>query len=428
MMRVGLLGMGTVGTAVARRLTEHRAMLSERAGTDIELVEVAVRHPERARDVDLGDIRISGDGAALVASPGLDIIVELIGGENPAGSLMEAALTAGRGVVTANKAVIARRGPELEALAHRRGVPLRYEAAVGGGMPVISLLRDSLRGDRIDTIEAVINGTTNFIIDRMSLDGLTLDSAVAEAQALGYAEADPSDDLDGGDAASKLTIMAALAFGAHVDRGGIDVAGIRQLDVADIDAARGLGCVLKLMARGRRTAAGIALSVRPTLIPNGHPLAAVGGAGNGVVVEGDLVGPITLTGAGAGGEATASAVTSDVVAVARLLGSGEGVAPAGYDRLNVLGAEEAESAAYLRIETEPDPEAAATIARMLEDRGVPVEGTVDQPIRVDRRPHEVLCLTGPAPRSVLGRALETLDTMASVRRVVTCLDRLTESA
>ncbi|MFN2569570.1 MAG: homoserine dehydrogenase [Candidatus Dormibacteria bacterium] len=423
-MRVGLLGMGTVGVEVARGLMEKAPLLSERAGAAIELAVVAVRHPQQPRAVDLRGVPIIADASAVVGDPSLDIIVELIGGESPAGDLIAIALRAGRAVVTANKAVIARRGPELTELARGRA-PLRYEAAVGGGMPIIALLREGLRGERVHSLDSVINGTTNFIIDRMAADGITLDTAVSEAQSLGFAEADPSADLDGEDAAAKLSIMAWLAFGTHVDPGAIDTTGIREIDPADIGHARDLGYAVRLVARGRRTSTSVSLGVGPALVPLSHPLASVAGAGNRVVLEGDLVGAVVLSAAGAGGRATASAILSDLVTVARMREAGVADDPPPVGPLPVLEAGDAETGAYLRLETAAAPEAAGTVALMLQDRGVAVDGIAELPAG-DERGCQLICLTAPAPRGILRGALETLDTLPIVRRLAACLDRLTE--
>src|SRR5438552_3741757 len=304
---IGLLGLGTVGTAVARRLVDDWLLLSERAGATPMLRRVAVRDPAIQRDVDLKNVPLGADPDAVVDDPGVRIVVEVIGGVDPATSLIERALAAGKTVVTANKVVIAGHGAALARLAATHGGGLWFEAAVGGGLPIVALLRESLAADRIGRIDAIINGTTNVILTRMRRDGVTLHTALADAQRRGYAEADPSADVDGWDAAQKLVIMAWLAFGSPAQPESVDRIGIRDVDRADLAYTGQLRYAVKLVAHAHVGAAGaVHLRVRPTAVPAGHPLFAVDDSDNAVMISSVLADSIMLRGLGAGGSSTAS--------------------------------------------------------------------------------------------------------------------------
>jgi len=316
-LRVGMLGCGTVGAAVVRMLDEHAGEIARRAGARVQVVRVAVRDPDRQRDVPLDPSQLVKEPDEVVSAPDVDVVVEVIGGIEPARSLILAAMAAGKSVVTANKALLADHGPELFDEAVRRGVDLLYEAAVGGGIPVIRPIREHLAGDRIVRLTGILNGTTNYILTRMTEDGSSLGDAVREAQALGYAEADPTADVEGSDAAAKAAILATIAFDTPVAAADVSREGITSVTDDDIAFAKRLGYVVKLLAVAERVGDGVSVRVHPAMIPIEHPLAAVREAFNAVLIDGERVGPLMLYGRGAGGDPTATSVVGDLIELAR---------------------------------------------------------------------------------------------------------------
>ncbi len=317
---VGLLGLGTVGGGVASILLnpQERHPLVK----DLELVRVAVRDLSRPRPVELPDAMLTTDPAAVVNDPAVDVLVEVIGGIEPARTLILQAIAAGKSVVTANKAVIARHGTEIAAAAKAAGVYVLIEAAVGGGIPIIEPLKQSLGANRIDRVSGIINGTTNYILTRMAEEGAAYDAVLADAQRLGYAEADPAADVDGLDAADKIAILSTLAFGGPIDRSAIPTTGISALQGRDVDYARQLGYGVKLLAVAERLGKEghdplpLSLKVQPTLVPKDHPLAGVNGVNNAILVEGEPIGRVMFYGPGAGAGPTASAVVADILNIA----------------------------------------------------------------------------------------------------------------
>ena len=333
---IGLLGLGTVGAGVAQILQtpDGRHPLVK----ELELRQVAVRNLERARPVELAAELLTTDPSAVVTNPAVDLVVEVMGGLEPARSLILAAIEAGKAVVTANKAVIARHGAEIAAAAAAKGVYVLMEAAVGGGIPILEPLKQSLGGNRIERVSGIINGTTNYILTRMAEEGASYASVLADAQALGYAEADPAADVEGGDAADKIAILTGLAYGGLVPREAIPTEGIDQLDTRDIDYARDLGFVVKLLAVAERHGSDsdgtevLDVRVHPTLLAKDHPLAGVNGVNNAILVEGDPVGRVMFYGPGAGAGPTASAVVADILNIAAINQVASGPA-AGQDPL-----------------------------------------------------------------------------------------------
>ena len=319
---IGLLGLGTVGAGVAQILQtpDGRHPLVK----ELELRQVAVRNLERARPVELAPELLTTDPSAVVTNPAVDLVVEVMGGLEPARSLILAAIEAGKAVVTANKAVIARHGAEIAAAAAAKGVYVLMEAAVGGGIPILEPLKQSLGGNRIERVSGIINGTTNYILTRMAEEGASYASVLADAQALGYAEADPAADVEGGDAADKIAILTGLAYGGLVPREAIPTEGIDQLDTRDIDYARELGFVVKLLAVAERHGSDsdgtevLDVRVHPTLLAKDHPLAGVNGVNNAILVEGDPIGRVMFYGPGAGAGPTASAVVADILNIAAI--------------------------------------------------------------------------------------------------------------
>jgi len=317
-LRIALLGCGSVGSQVARLLREQAADLAVRTGARLELAGIAVRRPAHPRDAGIDRDLLTADAMGLATRPDIDIVVEVIGGIEPARSLLLAAMKAGKSVVTANKALLADNGAEIHGAAREHGTDLYYEAAVAGAIPLLRPLRESLAGDAVRRVLGIVNGTTNYILDRMDSSGVGFSEALEEAQAMGYAEADPTADVEGFDAAAKAAILAGLAFHTAVTAADVHREGITDVTTADMASARALDCVVKLLAICERTTnGGVSVRVHPAMIPRSHPLAAVGGAYNAVFVEAESAGRLMFYGAGAGGTPTASAVLGDIVAVAR---------------------------------------------------------------------------------------------------------------
>ena len=375
-LRVAVLGGGSVGSQVAALLLEHGEELAARAGAGLELVGVAVRNPDAARDTDIPRELITTDADSLIL--GADIVVELIGGIEPARSYILKALNSGADVITANKAVLASYGPELFEAAEQVGAQLYYEAAVGGAIPIIRPLRDSLAGDRVKRILGIVNGTTNYILDRMDTEGDTLEEALAEATALGYAEADPTADIEGFDAAAKAAILSSLAFHTTVPLDAVYREGITAVTREQVISAREAGYVVKLLAVCERIdtdgVEGVSARVHPALVPLSHPLAAVHGANNAVFVEAEAAGSLMFYGAGAGGVQTASAVLGDVVSAARRhVAGGPGVAESTHANLPVLPISSATTRYQITLQVADEPGVLATIAKAFSERSVSVE-------------------------------------------------------
>jgi homoserine dehydrogenase len=317
-LSVGVAGLGTVGAGVLRLLRDNAELIAARAGRPLAVTAVSARDRSRDRGVVTQGLRWFDDPVALASDPGIDVVLELIGGsDGPARKLVQAALEAGKPVVTANKALLAVHGAALAELAQERGVALAFEAAVAGGIPVIKAVREGLAGNRIERIAGILNGTCNYILTAMREQKREFADVLADAQRLGYAEADPSFDVDGIDAAHKLAILAALAFNLPVDFGSVHIEGIRNVSAVDIAFANELGYRIKLLGIARRTAEGIEMRVHPTMVPQSNPIARVDGVYNAVVAEGDFVGRVMLEGRGAGAGPTASAVVADLVDLAR---------------------------------------------------------------------------------------------------------------
>ncbi len=314
-VRIGVLGCGNVGAAFVRLVEQQSSVIEQRTGVRLEIVSVAVRNMSRDRDVQLSEGLLTRDAHSVVADPNVDLVVEVIGGIEPARELISSALAAGKPVVTANKELLANVGTELYAAADAAGVDLLFEAAVAGGVPVIRALRESLRGEPVSRVMGIINGTTNFILTKMTEEGADYAAALSEAQHLGFAERDPTADVEGFDAGAKAAILASIAFGAKVVAGDVYHEGISRVTAADIAVAKRLGYVIKLLGIAERDRASgeIAVRVHPAMVPNTHPLASVRASYNAVFIEGDAVGSLMFYGRGAGGNPTASAVLGDVI-------------------------------------------------------------------------------------------------------------------
>lgn len=327
-VNVGLLGCGNVGAAVVGMLSDHAEEIARRAGGALVVRRVAVRDLAKPRPVPIAPELLTTDPLEVVQDPGVDVVVEVMGGVEPACSLILAAFAGGKSVVTANKELLSTRGPELFSAAAAAGVDLLYEASVGGGIPLIRPLREHLAGDRIVRFMGIVNGTTNYVLTRMTEAGLSMDDALQEAQAHGFAEADPAADVEGHDAAAKAAILATIAFDLPVVAGDVYCEGITQVSADDIAFAQRLGYVVKLLAIAEATDGGVSVRVHPAMIPKEHPLASVRESFNAVFVEGERVGPLMLYGRGAGGDPTATSVVGDIIDLARNRGRGS-LAPTG---------------------------------------------------------------------------------------------------
>src|SRR5262245_19328125 len=324
-VRVGLLGCGHVGSALVRLITDTGDAIEGRTGVRLQVEKVAVRNLSRERDVALPASAFTNDAHAVVTDPAVDLVVEVIGGIEPARELIVDALQAGKPVVTANKELLANHGKELFETAENAGIDLLFEASVAGGIPLIRPLRESLAGDRIHRVMGIVNGTTNYILTKMSEEGASFSDALAEAQTLGFAERDPTADVEGFDAAAKAASIASIAFGARVVAGDVYREGISELTDADMESARQLGYVVKLLAVAEEDRHGVAVRVHPTMIPASHPLASVRESFNAVFIEAEAVGDLMFYGRCAGGGPTASAVLGDVIDAAKnLVGGGRG--------------------------------------------------------------------------------------------------------
>jgi homoserine dehydrogenase len=379
-LKIGLAGLGTVGTAVVDLLERGRDKLIARCGRPIEVVAVGARSRSKKRAIDLKKFRWIADPAALAADPAIDVFVEVIGGAgDPARRAVETALAAGKPVVTANKALLARHGHGLAVLAERHQVALNFEASVAGGIPIVKTLRESLNGDAVTRIYGILNGTCNYILSRMERDRLAFADCLREAQRLGYAEADPSFDVEGHDTAQKLAILASLSFGTKIDEAAVFVEGISSITLADLDAAAELGYRVKLLGVAVRTEAGIEQRVHPTMVPKESAIAQVLGVTNAVTVDADGLAPITLVGPGAGGMATASAVVSDLADIAR----GVRTPPFGRPVARMSPIRKApmqrhEGGYYIRLLARDRPGSAAAIARRLAQQQISIESIVQR--------------------------------------------------
>jgi len=379
-LRIGVAGLGTVGTGVLRLLETHVELIAERAGRPVRLTAVSARDQSKDRGVDLSEARWFADARDLAEAPDVDLVLELIGGsEGIAKDLVERSLAAGKPVITANKALMAHHGSELARRAEAAGVALAYEASVAGGVPVIKALREGLAANRIARVYGILNGTSNFILTTMRETEREFDEVLSEAQTLGYAEADPSFDVDGIDTAHKLAILTGLAFGCEVDFDGVYVEGIREISALDIEYANELGYRIKLLGLSRATDGGVEQRVHPCMVALDAPIASIEGVFNAVVADGDFVGSIMAEGQGAGAGPTASAVVADLIDIARGGGLATFAVPAAALRhLPPLPMERHEGSYYLRLMVVDRPGVIADIAAALRDEDISVEAMLQR--------------------------------------------------
>ncbi len=424
-LKVGLLGIGTVGGGTYTVITRNQADISRRIGGNIRIVQVADRNLELARQVTGGQVALTDDAFAVVDNPEIDVVVELIGGYTIAKELVLKAIANGKHVVTANKALLAVHGNEIFKAAAEKGVLVAFEAAVAGGIPIIKALREGLSANRIEWVAGIINGTTNFILTEMRDKGLAFADVLKEAQRLGYAEADPTFDVEGVDAAHKLTIMASIAFGMPMQFEQAYTEGITKLTTQDIQYAEELGYRVKLLGISKKTESGVELRVHPTLIPEKRLIANVDGAMNAVVVKGDAVGPTLYYGAGAGAEPTASAVVADLVDIARLQGTTaeQRVPYLGYQLdqqqvLPVLPIAEVQSAYYLRLHASDKPGVMADVTKILADLQISIDAMLQKEPQEGEAEADIVILTHTTQEKTMDAAITRIEALPAIAGTV----------
>ncbi|NMC33033.1 MAG: homoserine dehydrogenase [Veillonellaceae bacterium] len=419
-VRVGLLGFGTVGTGVVRVLTENASLIAQRAGTAIEIKKILVRDPYKKRALSTA-AELTTDPASVIRDPEIDIVAELLGGEEPARTLMLEALNQGKHVVTANKDVMAKYGRELFEAAEKNNVNLLFEASVGGGIPIIRPLKRCLAANRISEVMGIVNGTTNYMLDKMTSEGMDFATVLAEAQAKGYAEADPTADVGGLDAARKIAILASIAFGTRVRLDDVSAEGITKIEPEDIDYGRELGYVIKLLAIAQETDKGVNARVHPAFIPLTHPLAAVRDAFNAIFIRGDAVGDAMFYGRGAGSLPTASAVCADIMEAAREIAhhSSSHILCTCFEEKRISPISETESPYYIRLLAEDKPGVMAAIAGAVGAQQVSLNSVI-QKRRVGSRA-EIVLITYKVKDADLQLAVQTLSGLSVVNKVSTVI-------
>jgi len=379
-LRIGIAGLGTVGAAVIKLLDRQAEALQGRTGRQITIAGISASQRDKERGINLSQFRWFDDSVALASSSGIDLFVELMGGaDGTALAAAEAALGAGKSLVTANKALLAKHGMRLAALAEEKGIALAFEGSVAGGIPIVKTLREGLAGNSVERVYGILNGTCNYILTRMETEGLSFGQCLAEAQRLGYAEADPAFDIGGFDTAHKLAILTSLAFGTMLDATAISVEGIEAITLADLEAAAELGFRVKLLGVAQRTPNGIEQRVHPTMVAKSTAIAQVMGVTNAVTIDADAVHELTLMGPGAGGEATASAIVADIADIARGVRSAPFGRPAGLlEQARCAPMQMHEGGYYIRLSVYDRPGAAAAIATRMAERGISLESIVQR--------------------------------------------------
>jgi homoserine dehydrogenase len=420
-LKVALLGCGVVGSEVARLMTTTAADLGARIGAGVELAGIAVRRPGRARDLPVDPGLFTSDALELVSRPGVDVVIEVIGGIEPARSLLLAAMENGASVVTANKALLAEHGAQLHAAAEKHGVDLYYEAAVAGAIPLLRPLRESLVGDKVKRVLGIVNGTTNFILDRMDSTGAGFDEALDEATELGYAEADPTADVEGFDAAAKAAILASLAFHTKVTAADVYREGITEVSASDVASAREMGSVVKLLAicEADEARESVTARVHPAMIPRTHPLAGVREAYNAVFVESEAAGQLMFYGPGAGGTPTASAVLGDLVAVCRnKVNGGKAPAVSAYADLRVGAMGEARTRYHISLDVDDKAGVLAQVAQIFAQQDVSIQTVRQSGKGEDAR---LVVATHVASDAALSGTVERLRALPTVRAVASVM-------
>jgi homoserine dehydrogenase len=425
-VNVGLLGLGTVGGGTFNVLNRNAAEITRRAGRGIRISHAAARDFDPARLPGIGAISVSDDAFTIVEEPDVDIVVELIGGYEPARELVLRAIANGKHVVTANKALIAKHGNEIFSAAQEHGVMVAFEAAVAGGIPIIKAIREGLAANQIDWLTGIINGTGNFILTEMRDKGRDFADVLAEAQALGYAEADPTFDIEGIDAAHKLTILASIAFGIPLQFDKVYTEGISNITREDVEYAEEFGYRIKHLGYTRRSAEGIEMRVHPTLIPERRLIANVDGVMNAVLVQADAVGPTLYYGAGAGSEPTASAVVADIIDVARTLTADPenrvphlAFQPDSISDIPILTMADVETAYYLRMQVTDKPGVMADVARILGDAGISIEAILQKEPAPQADKASIILLTHVVRESQMNAAITKIEALDSIHGRVT---------
>ncbi len=421
-VKVGLLGLGTVGGGTATVLKRNAEEIARRAGRGIEIDFIATLEPERAAELGVKDIRLTKDANEVVNDPDIDIVVELIGGYSPAKELVLQAIENGKHVVTANKALIAIHGDEIFARAQEKGVVVAFEAAVAGGIPIIKTLREGLAANSVEWLAGIINGTGNFILSEMREKSRDFDDVLAEAQALGYAEADPTFDVEGIDAAHKLSILSSIAFGVPLQFDKTYTEGISKITQEDVAYAEELGYRIKHLGVARRTDAGIEQRVHPTLIPKDRLIANVNGVMNAVLVKGDAVGATLYYGAGAGDEATASAVIADIIDVTRTLTTDPenrvphlAFQPSELADTPILGMDSVETAFYLRLSAKNEAGVLAEVTRILGDENISIEAFIQKESKQQGENVDIILLTHRVNEGDMNKALALIEGLAVIQ-------------
>jgi homoserine dehydrogenase len=420
-VNIGLLGLGTVGGGTVSVLKRNASEITRRGGREIKISAASARDISRARLCNTQGIRLTTDSFDIVNDPDIDIVVELIGGLSPAKELVLAALENGKHVVTANKALIALHGNEIFAKAREKGLMVAFEAAVAGGIPIIKAIREGLAGNTVEWLAGIINGTCNFILTEMRDKGRDFADVLSEAQALGYAEADPTFDVEGIDAAHKLTILASIAFGIPLQFDKVYVEGITGITAMDVNYAEALGYRIKLLGIARRAGNGIELRIHPTLIPERRLIANVDGVMNAVLVKGDAVGPTLYYGAGAGAEPTASSVVADIIDVVRTLTSDPenrvphlAFQPGAIADMPILPISEVETAYYLRLSASDQPGVLADVTRILADLGISIEAILQKEPPPGESQLPVILLTHKVREHDMDQAIARIEALPTI--------------
>jgi len=420
-VKIGLIGLGTVGGGTVNVLTRNAEEITRRAGRGIEVVHAAARDISVARSCDVSNIRLTTHPEDVVTDPEISIVVELMGGDTLSRELVMKAIANGKHVVTANKALIAKYGNEIFFAAQKKGVMVAFEAAVAGGIPIIKALREGLSANRIEWLAGIINGTGNYILTEMRDKGRDFADVLADAQRLGYAEADPTFDVEGVDAAHKLTILGSIAFGIPLDFEKVAIEGITQITPRDITYAEELGYRIKHLGIAKRTENGIEMRVHPTLIPERRLIANVDGVMNAVLVKGDAVGPTLYYGAGAGSEATASAVVADIVDVVRTLTSDPenrvphlAFQPDAISEVNILPMTEIETAYYLRMTADDKPGVLADVTQILGDSDISIEAVIQKEPTSAGLEAEIILLTHRIKENKMITAIDKIEALQSI--------------
>ncbi len=416
-IKVGLLGFGTVGSGVWEILRTNAEQVARKAGRQVEIKKILVRNPEKQREINVGLDRLTTDPAEIIEDPEIDVVIEVMGGVEETRRLLEGALRNNKYVITANKDLMATAGAELMALAKEKNLNIFYEGSVGGGIPLIRPLKHSLGANKIKRLMGIINGTTNYILTKMSLEGMEFGLALAEAQAKGFAEQDPSNDLEGTDAAYKLCILSGLAFNSHVKFNNVHIEGINGISKRDIGYARELGFAIKLLAIGEELDEGLALRVHPTLIPATHPLASVFYENNALYVVGNAVGEVMFYGPGAGGLPTGSSVIADLIDVCRNMNyQGEnGIMETDFQVKNLVPMEDLPSAFYLRLQAFDQPGVFANLATAFGDEGVSLDMIIQK--RSVEGQAEIVLVTHVVQEKDFNRALGRIQRFPSIKKI-----------